>query len=102
MRNIEAKLGKMRKPQSFTVYPRSTSAKPGDNRIIVQSNKSIGMFDPETGEGVLNTKGSYFPHLALGAPFQFPTEFVKACIEAQPKSGELIGSSSITGPIYVA
>lgn len=41
----------------------------------MQSDKSIGRLNFCTGEGVLNNKGSYFPHLhaALGAePFTFP------------------------------
>ena len=100
MKNVTAKLSKMRKPQSFTIYPRSTST--SDNDIIVQSDKSIGKFNPETGEGVLNTKGSYFPHLAFALPFQFPADFVQACVEAQPRSGDLIGASAVTGPVYIA
>ena len=101
MRSIEGKFANMRKAQRFTVYPRSTSARADDNRIIVQSDKSIGMFDPATGAGVLNTKGQYFPHLSFAVPFQFPAEFVQACIEAQPQRGDIIGNSPITGPVYV-
>ncbi len=78
-RNVTAQLGNMRKPQEFTVYPKT-----GDGRIIVQSDKSIGQFDPETGKGVLNTRGCYFPHLsgALGAQeYDFPDDFVEKCRE---------------------
>lgn len=76
--SIDAKLGRMRKPQSFLVIPQ-------DGQIVVQSDKSIGIFDPETGAGRLNTKGCYYMHLVphLGAQAcVFPAEFVKACNDA--------------------
>ena len=90
MRRVTAKLGRMRKAQTFTIYPQD-----GSGMVIVQSHKAIGRFD-HTGKGILNAKGSsekYFHHLskALGAEdFQFPTEFVIACIENQPRSGDEI------------
>lgn len=79
--HVVGKLHKMRKAQEFTVQPAS------DGTLFVQSDKSIGKFDFKTGKGVLNVKGSYFPHLSpvLGAfAFEFPTDFVKACLEACP------------------
>jgi hypothetical protein len=97
LKHITAKLGNMRKPQEFIVYP-------GEGDLIVQSDKSIGKFNRETGKGVLNTRGAYFPHLTmiLGAKeYQFPMEFVIACVLAQPEKGDLIGSSPITGPVYI-
>jgi hypothetical protein len=81
----------MRKAQEFVVYPH----KEGEN-VTVQSDKAIGRFDPATGAGLLNAKGSgakYFVDLnpAMGAiPYQFPAEFVKACMEAAPKKGDKI------------
>jgi hypothetical protein len=100
LKHVTAKLGNMRKPQDFVVYP----GKDGED-LVVQSDKSIGKFNRETGKGVLNTKGCYFPHLTsfLGAkPYDFPMDFVVSCVLAQPESGDLIGTSSITGPVYVA
>lgn len=79
--HVVGKLAKMRKPQDFIVSPRS------DGTIQVQSDKSIGVFDFRTRKGVLNTKGCYFPHLSkmLGAvEFEFPADFVKACLAACP------------------
>jgi hypothetical protein len=76
-RQVIAKLGNMRKPQQFIVYPR----KNGEN-ITIQSDKSIASFDPHTGLGYLNTKGSYFMHLhpALGAvSYTFPHDLVALC-----------------------
>ena len=92
-RLIKAKLGNMRKEQEFIVYPKSDK----DN-IIVQSDKSIGAFNIATGEGVLNTKGSYFPHLnaMLGAkPFTFPQDFVLQCIVQGPEVGDAIDRHGI-------
>ena len=89
-RCITAKLGNMRKPQEFIVYPTSNQG-----NVIVQSDKSIGAFDAKTGEGMLNTKGCYFVHLnrQLGAkPYTFPTDFVVKCIAKQFEAGDLIGT----------
>ena len=91
--SIPYKLASMRKEQEFVVYP----YKPGE-LITVQSEKAIGRFDPVTGQGVLNWRGSgskYFMHLNsfMGAePFQFPDEFVQLCVTAQPQSGDEIGA----------
>jgi hypothetical protein len=88
---VAGTFGNMRKPQEFIVLPTS------DDNIVVQSDKSIGMFDPETGRGVLNTKGKYFPHLtpAGGAqPFTFPRDFITACLRACPSTG---GETALAG-----
>lgn len=79
--HVTAKLANMRKPQEFSVMPRS------DNTIQVQSERAIGAFDPKTGAGRLNTKGCYFPHLAAATPYQFPPEFVEQCLRACPSHG---------------
>ncbi len=82
--SVSGRLATMRKPQEFTPQPMS------DGRVLVQSDKSIGIFDPATGKGVLNQKGSYYPHLspALGAfVYEFPAEFVAACMAALPTPG---------------
>lgn len=92
IKRVTAKLGSMRKPQDFIVYPEDAT-KP--ETLKVQSDKSIGCFDKTTGKGILNTKGCYFVHLALGKPFDFPMDFVNQCIEAQPKSGDRIGGGII-------
>ena len=97
------KLAGMRKADSYIVYPR----KPGED-LIVQGSRTIAQVDPKTGTGTLNWKGSngkYFVHLShvLGAePFQFPKEFVGLAVEYCPSSGDLIGSSPVTGPVYLA
>jgi len=94
---IEAKLGNMRKPQRFIVQLTDKG------NFIIQSSKSIGKFDMNTGAGVLNIKGCYFHHLsaALGAkPYQFPPEFVQQCHTLFALRGDLIGNSPETGPVY--
>lgn len=96
-KTIEAKFGNMRKTQRFVV----TLSNKGN--FIVQSQKSIGRFDMVSGEGLLNTHGSYFHHLSptLGAqPFTFPQDFVKECCAAFPLANDLIGASAETGPVY--
>ncbi len=97
------RLAGMRKPDGFIVYPR----KPGAD-LIVQGSRTIAQINPKTGEGILNWRGSngkYFLHLSrlLGAePFRFPKEFVGLAVEYCPSSGDLIGSSPVTGPVYLA
>lgn len=75
-RCFDAKLGTMRKAQNFIVYP-----KRDDGMALIQSDKSIGMFDPATGKGKLfQGKGEHpsIAHLALyGKPCDFPAEVVE-------------------------
>lgn len=78
MKYVNAKLANMRKPQEFMVSPMS------DDRIMIQSDKSIGIFDYKTGEGRLCMKGCYFPHLALAVPYTFTREFVRECLAVCP------------------
>jgi hypothetical protein len=93
VQRINAKLAGMRKPQNFVVYP----FKPGA-LIMVQSDKCIGRFDPVTGRGIINWRGSNYKtsvHLSpiLGAEeYEFPQDFVDTCIALQPQSGDQIGA----------
>jgi hypothetical protein len=88
---ITAKLGGMRKADQFVVYaPRE------DGRIMAQGDRTICLFDPTTRRGLLNWRGSnskYFIHLnpiAGAEPYEFPQEFVDACINEMPNHGEAI------------
>lgn len=91
-RYVSAKLGNMRKPQEFIVSAYDN----GD--LQVQSDKSIGEFDPNTGIGKLTTKGPYFHHLAFATPYQFPPEFVEACkAKAFRKGDSISGGVAIFG-----
>ena len=97
MKTVTAQLANMRKPQRFVVYPRQTA----DSKIVVQSERAIGEFDPVTGVGVLNWRQSgskYFYHLsfALGAErYTFPPAFVSECIAAATMPGEEIGAGVV-------
>ena len=90
---IRAKLAGMRAEQEFSVYPRNHGGAP----VVVQSDRAIGRFDPATGEGLLNWRGSkakYFHHLdpSLGAErYTFPPEFVAQAVTNEPKAGEEVG-----------
>jgi len=93
----------MRKPDDIIVYPRKE-----EKEFTFQGSRLIGTVDPETKKGRLNFKGSnskYFIHLSkmLGAiDYEYPQEFINMVKEYSPESGDLIGSSPITGPVYLA
>lgn len=74
-RCFDAKLGTMRKAQNFIVYPRRD-----DGMALIQSDKSIGIFDPATGKGKLyQGKGEHpsFMHLsAFGKDYDYPADVV--------------------------
>lgn len=92
---VTAKLGGQRKARQWSVQPVDTG------ELIVQTEGAIGKFWPQTGKGVLNLKGGYFPHLAafMGATeFEFPEAFVAACMAACPEPG---GETSFGGVTFV-
>jgi hypothetical protein len=98
---VVGKLATMRKPQEFSVHPYGR-----EDLIHVQSDKSCGVFDFKTGLGLLNMKGSYFAHLSptMGAKtFQFPADFVAACLAACPAldSETTVGGVTIINTITV-
>jgi hypothetical protein len=91
--HVVGKLANMRKPQEFSVNPAS------DGTIYVQSSKSTGRFDFRTRKGVLNTKGTSFAHLTkmLGAvEFDFPVDFVAACLAACPAQDSETSKGGVT------
>jgi hypothetical protein len=96
---LVAKLANMRKAQKFSVYPRDDGRAP----VTVQSDRAIGRFDPLTGEGVLNWRGSnakYFQHLspAFGAEaYTFPPDFVAQALANEPLAGDEVGPGIYTG-----
>lgn len=93
----------MRKPDTFIVYPKGKD----DNFLVVQGSRTIAKIEIDTGKGLLNFKGSnskYFMHLSpmLGAKvIEFPKDFIIKAFEFLPCSGDLIGSSDVTGPVYL-
>jgi hypothetical protein len=93
MKRIAVKVKGMRKADDCVVYPDR-----GDGTIQIQGHRLIARFDAETGEGVINYKGSnskYGVHLspALGAePITFDAEFIAKCKEIQPRKGDTIAN----------
>ena len=78
---VRARIAGMRKMREWIVMPTS------HDRIIIQSDDAIGIFDWRNGKGRLCTKGGYFPHLRIATPYIFPFEFVRACLQACPSLG---------------
>ena len=74
-RYVIAKLGRMRKARDWLVQATD------DDRIIVQADDAIGMFDVSGANGRLCLEGGYFPHLSIARPFEFPPEFVRTCVD---------------------
>lgn len=85
---VTATLGTMRKPRRWHVQPTS------NDLLIVQADGAIGLLDWRTGKGKLTTQGGYYPHLALARPFDFPADFVAACLAACPSQG---GETALAG-----
>lgn len=54
---ISLKLGNMRKPQDFTIYPINT----GDTRFNLQSDHRCVQVDMETGKGMLSKQVPNYP-----------------------------------------
>lgn len=91
--HVKGKLAGQRKAREYSVQPTS------DDRIIVQADGCIGIFDVHNGKGYFNTKGGYFLHLnaMLGAkPYAFPAEFVRLCLEASPALDSTVTRGGVT------
>ena len=86
MRTVNLKLGKMRKEQEFVVQVVNDR-----NEFVIQSDKAIGRFNTETGEGKMNFKGCYFPHLAFAEPYDLTIGQLAACRVAMYNKGETLG-----------
>jgi len=90
---ITAKLGNMRQPAEFTVYPPQK-----DGRIIIQSDKRIAVFHNDgSRKGLLSKQqsgGAYFVHLspACGATLvEIPQDVIDAALAVQPQPGDVMG-----------
>ena len=86
-KSVDLKLANMRKPQNFVVQDVNDK-----DKIIIQSDKSIGIFDKKTGKGKLNTKGCYFPHLPYATPYALSMEQLKECLQALYIAGDVLGT----------
>ncbi|MCK5616342.1 hypothetical protein KAR91_81525 [Candidatus Pacearchaeota archaeon] len=94
-KDVTFKVGNMRKPQSFVVYP----YKIGDVSIKIQSDKSCGFFNRKNGKGIMNFKSDKFPLLeAYGVQYNLDPEILKSFLDIQLYPGETI----LKGVMYVA
>ena len=89
-KTFTAKIGNMRKPQRFVVYPRKSPT----DEYIFQSDKCIGSYNPVTKAGKFNNKGCYFHHLntMLGAKnVEWDASFIKVLEMTESKEGDSMG-----------
>jgi hypothetical protein len=90
MTTIQWKFPNRRKEEEFVIY------KPHNNKVVIQSDKTIAQIDLETKKGLLNAKGSnskYFHDLIdiRGAiEYEFSNELVNQVIANMPKAGDVI------------
>lgn len=95
-KNVIGKFDGMRKEQKFTLYPNKR-----EGMIMIQSDKSIGLIDPDTGKGrFYKGKGEHpgFIMMAFAKDIQYPADFtaaVKASFEAT------YGVHGVEGPIQI-
>lgn len=89
VRRLDLKLGSMRKPQDFVVYPYNEE----DKYVRIQSDKACGYFDRTTGEGMLCIKSNSFWAIPrLGMPYTLSEHVLNLCIEYQSKKGDTIAN----------
>lgn len=90
--SFSAKFLTMRKPQEFVIYPR----KEGEH-IMIQSDKSCGVFNCIDGKGILNMKSQYPSMLRTsGVMFDLPEEILTYCKASGYKSGDTIAGGVVT------
>ena len=107
MRRVEFKIGNMRKVVDWVVYPKSRTKNQDDPTLFVQSDKRALSINLKTKKGMLsNGKGHPGFHSTTafcGAKeVDVPDEIIKLCTEAQPQSGDTIGSTPNGGIIRIA
>ena len=93
LKRVTGKLGTMRKSVDWVVYPDKR-----DGRLFVQSDRRACAIIIEEKRGMLsNGKGHPGFHTTsafFGAKeVDIPDDFLQQCLDAQPKSGDTIGSA---------
>lgn len=109
--SFEYKLPGTRKMRTWYVYPSKDTGV-----LTVQADGICGCFVMDTGKGAINRKCEYpgvalfctmvdgklhFPHRDT-KPYLWPRDFVELAKQHIPQSGDVIGSSPITGVVRVA
>ncbi len=99
IKSFPLKLGNMRKPQNFVVYPGEH-----DGKIKIQSDDCIASVDVNTGETrwARNRGGAYFHHLSFGGNIAngteiIPIDVVNSLRNGMPKKGDEIGKGVFIG-----
>lgn len=98
LKRVYGKLGNMRKVVDWVVYPPSDGERSGAGKLFIQSDKRACHIDLETKKGMLSN-GKGHPGFASCNAFtgavevDIPEDFLQECLEAQPKSGDTIGSA---------
>lgn len=104
IKTIMAKLGNMRKSVEWVIYPRKADEK----GVVIQSDKRICMFKPDTGEGILSAHcatGARFLHLnkIMGATFvMVPKDVIDAALASVAQPGQEIGPGVYVAPEAVS
>lgn len=89
---ITWQLGHFKYHDLWSVYPM------GDGRVLVFGDiRGVGCFDHKTGRGRFTHVGTGYSDLANASTFQFPPEFVSACLAVCPSLG---GESEINGHVF--
>ena len=96
-KTVELKFGKMRKAQEFILYL-------SENKIVIQSSKSIGELDVNTLKFRHTDEGAYFPHLLFAREKEISQEIKDMILEASKISKDkkqeyLIAKASIDDKI---
>lgn len=93
MKTITLKLGNMRKPQEFVVYP----YKNGQEKVSIQSDGRWATIEVATGKGLINSKNVNYPNSMslMFNPIEITVdqETMNKIFDCQPKSGDRIGAA---------
>lgn len=94
IQRIELKLGNMRRPASFIVYPFTE----GQTELTIQSDKRIAKVDLTTGKGLLSSgrghPGFHALSRFLGAiDITLDNDTLEKLKAIQPRSGDHIGAN---------
>ena len=90
----------MRKPDACVIYP------PSGDFIMFHGEQTIGRFSLETGEGLVNFRGSNPKnsiHLSTGlgaVPFEADPVFLAECLAKQPQTGQSISAGVFVGDAH--
>jgi hypothetical protein len=101
IKTVTAKIGNMRKPQSFVIYPQSMDDI-DTATLTIQSDDCIASLNTDTGvcRWVRNKGGAYFHNLMVGGNLgkgtqTLPPDLVEQFKQSQPQKGDTIGNGIV-------